>query len=60
MKRLLILLALSLLLTGCTAAPREPHHSTPVLMGDTVPCTSCEEDVVPVNGCCPICGALLQ
>lgn len=60
MKRLLILLLMLLmLLAGCTAAPIGPRHNAPVLMGDVVPCTACEEDVVPVDGRCPICGAVL-
>ena len=61
MKRLLILLCILLaILTGCSAAPTGPRPDLPVLMGDVVPCVNCEENVAPVNGRCPICGAILS
>ena len=55
---ILTLTAATLLLSGCRTAVA-PRVSVPVLMGDVVPCVSCQEDVEPVDGCCPICGARL-
>lgn len=54
----LMLAAAALLLSGCRTAVA-PRINVPVLMGDTIPCINCEEDVVPVEGRCPICGAQL-
>ena len=60
MRRILfvIILASILLAAGCQAR-RPANVNVPVLMGDLVPCETCEEDVVPVDGRCPICGQLL-
>ena len=57
-----IITALIAALSGCAPVQRtaDPHVNMSVLMGDTVPCVNCEEDVEPIDGHCPICGALLE